>query len=113
MKILLNNKVRFQREKTFTDLKNGKYRYDFYLLDYNTIIEVDGQYHFYPIRGRAALLGQKERDRQKNRYALSRKIKLYRIPYWEINNISNFKDIFNNKYLVRSQYHNDLLKTPK
>jgi very-short-patch-repair endonuclease len=63
MKILLNNKIKFQREKTFSDLKNGKYRYDFYLPELNIIIEVDGQYHFHPIRGRAELMAQKERDR--------------------------------------------------
>jgi very-short-patch-repair endonuclease len=63
MKILLNNKIKFQREKTFSDLKNGKYRYDFYLPELNIIIEVDGQYHFHPIRGRGELMAQKERDR--------------------------------------------------
>lgn len=42
MQFLQKSKIRFEREKTFSDLRNGKYRYDFYLPTLNTIIEVDG-----------------------------------------------------------------------
>ena len=33
-KILKNAKINFSQEKTFHDLKNGHYRYDFYIPDY-------------------------------------------------------------------------------
>ena len=38
----------------------------------------------------ADFLKAKERDRIKNSYALSHNIKLYRIPYWEVENIKCF-----------------------
>lgn len=30
-KILTRSGIRYEREKTFSDLKNGKYRFDFYI----------------------------------------------------------------------------------
>lgn len=115
LSILKKERIKFYREKTFTDCRGGKYRYDFYLPRPNgeqIIIEVDGQYHFHPIRGDSNLRAQKERDRIKNSYCLAHKIKLYRIPYWEINNIKCFNDMLNSKFLVLSKWHNDYLKTP-
>ena len=41
--ILKKEKVPFEREKTFKDLKHGLYRYDFYLPSLNVLIEFDGQ----------------------------------------------------------------------
>ena len=107
--------IHFVREKTFEDLRGGKYRYDFYIPDSKTLIEVDGQYHFFPIQGEMALKKQKEHDRQKNSYALANKMKLYRIPYWDIDNnlIQTSFDIFKKKYLVTSKWHNDRLSVPK
>ena len=46
VKLLNKEKIKYQREKTFSDLKGGKYRFDFYLPNYNgqaIIIEVDGE----------------------------------------------------------------------
>lgn len=46
VKLLNEEKIKYQREKTFSDLKGGKYRFDFYLPNYNgqtIIIEVDGE----------------------------------------------------------------------
>lgn len=113
--VLKKSHISFEREKSFEDLRGGKYRYDFYVPSSKTLIEVDGQYHFFPIQGRAALQKQKEHDRQKNTYALAHKIKLYRIPYWDIDNgiINSSFDIFNKKYLVTSKWHNDELQIPK
>lgn len=56
VKILLKEKIDFLREKTFRDLKGGLLRFDFYIKEKNIIIEIDGEYHFKPIRGRAAFL---------------------------------------------------------
>ena len=113
LKILKSNNIKFIREATFSDCRGGKYRFDFYLKDKNILLEIDGQYHFQPIRGEKNLRAQKERDRRKNSYALSRKIQLYRIPYWEINKVKEYGDIVSQKFLVESKYHNDLLKIPK
>lgn len=113
IQILKQSGIKFQREKTFSDLKGGSFRYDFYLPSRQCIIEVDGQYHWKPIRGRAALLKQQEHDRIKNSYCLAHNISLYRIPYWEIDKLSCGFDLFKNQYRVCSKWHNDYLKPPK
>ena len=44
--ILKKEKISFTREKTFKDLRNGKFRFDFYISNYQgkeIIIEVDGE----------------------------------------------------------------------
>ena len=113
IQLLKQSGIKFQREKTFSDLKGGSFRYDFYLPSRQCIIEVDGQYHWKPIRGRAALLKQQEHDRIKNSYCLAHNIPLYRIPYWEMDKISCSFDLFKNQYRVSSKWHNDYLKPPK
>lgn len=115
--ILINEKIDFIREKTFPDLKHGYYRFDFYLPTKNILIEVDGIQHmqftkiFY--KKRADFLKAQERDRRKNSYALAHNIPLYRLPVWEMMNLTCFNDILADKFLVKSQYHNDMLKVPK
>lgn len=115
VKILKAAAIKFQREKTFSDLRGGKYRYDFYIPSTNTILEIDGQFHFKPIRGEQELKAQKERDRRKNSYALAHNIPLYRIPYWDLDNnsIKNYNNLIQKKYLVTSRWHNDRIKVPK
>lgn len=111
LQILLKEKVQFEREKTFSDLRGGRYRYDFFVKKGNNsfLIEVDGIYHFKDIRGRAVFLKQQEHDREKNSYALAKRIPLYRIPYWEMPNIKTFDDILQSKFLVRDKWFNDRL----
>ena len=114
--ILKKGKIRFIREKTFSDLKHGLFRFDFYIFDLQgapAIIEVDGEQHFKPIYGRQNFLKGQEYDRQKNSYCLAKGIQLYRIPYWEIKNIHKAEDIFVPKFLVKSKWHNDYLKAPR
>ena len=113
IRVFRKGKISFEREKSFQDLRRGKYRFDFYLTSYKILVEVDGQYHFKPIRGRPAFLKQQEHDRRKNSYCLAHNIPLYRIPYWEIENIKKVDDIFQNKFLVKNKFHNDYLKVPK
>lgn len=110
LKILKLNNLDFVREKNFKDLKGGLYRFDFFVKGREPyLIEVDGEYHFHPIRGRAKFLRQKENDRRKNSYALAHNIPLYRIPYWEIKNIKSIEDIKCKCFLVTSKWHNDNL----
>ena len=99
------------REKVFKDCYNGLYRYDFYIPELNTILEVNGQQHyiftkaFY--KNKTEFLKAQERDRRKISYALAHGIKIYCIPYWEIDNISTFDDLFAQKFLAKSKFHND------
>jgi hypothetical protein len=44
--LLKQAKLKFQREKTFQDLKHGLFRFDFYIFDLQgapAIVEVDGE----------------------------------------------------------------------
>lgn len=102
--------ILFQREKRFKDLNQGLFRFDFFLEEEQIIVEVDGEYHFKPIKGRRELMKQQEYDRRKNSYCLANNIILYRVPYWEIHNIKKVNDIFQDKFLVKTRWHNDNLK---
>lgn len=112
--ILIERHIDFEREKSFKDLRNNNYRFDFFLPQQNLIIELDGRQHFeyipYFHKNQQNFLKSQERDRRKNSYCLANKISLYRIPYWEIDNIKTLEDIFKEKFLVRSKWHNDNLK---
>ena len=115
IKILKQGQISFVREKTFSDLKHGLFRFDFYIYNLNgapAIVEVDGEQHFKPIYGRQSFLKGQEHDRRKNSYCLANNIPLYRIPYWEIKNLKTSADIFSNKFLVKTRWHNDQLKAP-
>ena len=43
MKLLTKEQVKFQTEKTYSDLARGKFRFDFFLMDYGVLIEIDGE----------------------------------------------------------------------
>ena len=105
--------VKFIREKTFSDLKGGRFRFDFYLPSFECLIEIDGEQHFKQVskfqRTRAEFLKQQEHDRQKNSYCLANNIALFRIPYWELPNITHARDLFQKKFRVTSRWHNDYL----
>lgn len=114
--ILKKGHIKFIREKTFSDLKHGLFRFDFYILDLHgapAIVEVDGEQHFKPVYGRQSFLKGQEHDRRKNSYCLANNILLYRIPYWEIKNLKTIDDIFRDEFLVRTRWHNDQLTVPR
>lgn len=101
------------REKTFSDLRNGRLRFDFYLPKLNILIEYDSEIHFKKVskfhHNYNDFSHAQENDRLKNSYALSHSIPLYRIPYWELKNISQVKDILQPKFLVTSKWWNDIV----
>ena len=109
--VLKKEKIKFQREKTYPDLKQGWYRYDFFIPSLNFLIEIDGAQHYKFSKlfhkKRQDFLKAQERDRRKNSYALSHNIPLYRIPYFEIENINTFQDILQDKFLVKDKWHCD------
>ena len=100
--ILRKNNILFVREYSFNDLlgkDNHPYRFDFFLPDYNRLIEFDGEQH-YQNSSWSKLEEVKIRDENKNKYALSNNIDLVRIPYWQRNNIT-IDMLLGDKYLVK------------
>lgn len=85
--ILNDNDIYYHREFGFDDCKgvgNKKLRFDFYLPEYNTLIEYDGEQHFKPIEyfgGEEHFNILKKNDEIKNEYCKMHKINLVRIPY--------------------------------
>lgn len=104
---LQEKNIQFEKEKTFEDLisdKGGKYRYDFYLPEYNRLIEFDGKQHYSFEKSSSWNTVEKfektqQSDKIKNEYALSHNIPLVRIPYWERDNIT-LETIMEDKYLI-------------
>lgn len=95
IKTLLSMNIKFKTQKTFEELKskNGvRLRFDFYLPDYNCLIEYDGEQHsgdkyrgwFTP----EAKEKFKERDRMKDEYCLKNNLSLIRIPYTDFDKIN-------------------------
>ena len=80
-------------------------RFDFYLPDYNLMIEYDGEHHYKPItygcmsyeQAEENLEQRRELDRLKDDYCYYNNINLLRIPYWEKEHI---EEIIND-YLQR------------
>lgn len=79
------------------EIDGVRYRFDFYLPDYNLFIEYDGQQHFnarfYIGKCKSEDDGMRLferaqlRDSIKNKYCADNNINILRIPYWESNNI--------------------------
>lgn len=111
--LLKQNHIPYVREKTYPDLKHGKLRFDFYLPTMNILLEVDSELHFQEIKKFHKKYNDfthaQENDRIKNSYALAHNIRLYRIPYWEFNNIKTIADLFSPQFIVTSRWHNDLI----
>jgi very-short-patch-repair endonuclease len=88
---LTDNNILFDEEKKFDDCKNIRpLPFDFFLKDYNTIIEFDGQHHFTSIPawgGHERLKTTQINDCIKNKYCEDNKIILIRIPFNKLNNI--------------------------
>jgi very-short-patch-repair endonuclease len=90
---LQSNNISFERQKTFSNLKNEvgrRYFYDFFIPKWNTLIEYDGEQHFMEVEhwgGKQGFENRKERDKIKNEYAKRNNISLLRIPYWDLSNI--------------------------
>ena len=93
--ILIKNNIKYESQKSFNGCKfKQKLKFDFYLPDYNTCIEFDGEQHFSKYRFELnddKFNIRKERDKIKNDYCLNNNIKLLRIKYTE-----NIEDILNN-----------------
>lgn len=85
------NNISYIPQYRFKDCKfKNTLPFDFYLLDYNVLIEYDGEQH-YKIKdifgGLDGFVDRIIRDTIKNEYCKKNNIKLIRIPYWDFNNI--------------------------
>jgi very-short-patch-repair endonuclease len=90
-KLLNTLEIQFVKEKKFEDCKNSKVgRYcrrlpfDFYLPEFNVVIEYDGKQHFEPIKqfgGEETYKRIQINDEIKNKYCKDNGIKMIRIPY--------------------------------
>lgn len=112
--LLQKGHIKFIREKTFPDLRKGRFRYDFevYVDGGQALMEVQGQQHYQFInkfyKHRADFESAKERDRRKISYALAHRIPLYIIPYWELEHITTARDLLQPQYLATTRWKNDI-----
>lgn len=112
--ILNASGIKFIREKSFSDLKHGLFRYDFYIPDLDggpAIIEFNGEQHYHYVKKfykiRSDWTKAKAHDRRKISYALANNIKIYIIPFWEIDKITTANQLFQNKYRALTRWKND------
>lgn len=82
--------------------ENGKLR---------ALIEVQGEQHYHQVKIFQPKISdfqkQQEHDRIKISACLARGIPLYIIPYYDLDKIISIDDIFQQKYLAKSKWHND------
>lgn len=85
--LLKNNNIKYISQYKFDDCKDIKsLPFDFYLPDYNILIEYDGEQHYRPIEyfgGDEQFKKQQKHDEIKNEYCKNNNIKLLRIPYFK------------------------------
>lgn len=89
-KILKENNIMFEIQKTFNKCKNKEtsqnLKFDFYLPNFNACIEFDGIQHFEPVKyfgGEKAFKGVQKRDKIKDEYCKENNIRLIRIKHSE------------------------------
>lgn len=111
-RLLDENNIKYEYQKTFNSCKglNPNYylRFDFYLLEYNTIIEYDGAQHFSFGTGwntKEQYEATHQRDLIKNQWCKENGIVLKRIPYKVNLRQLTIDDIMNDKYILKEDYY--------
>lgn len=100
---LTENNLFFEPQKTFKGLLgvgNGLLSYDFYLSDYNLLIEYQGEYHDGNTTNQTIeeFNIQQEHDKRKREYAEKNDYRLLEIWYWDFDNIEEIlKGVFENE----------------
>lgn len=105
--ILTDNNVKFIQEFTFKDCLSSKgnlMKFDFFLPEYDILVEYDGEQHFLPmtfgdtvITGEDKLSLTQKYDEIKNKYCEDNNIKLIRIPYTRYNELC-LEDLIGGNY---------------
>lgn len=105
--ILQNNKINFVNQKSFKDFKysdtQGTPRFDFFLPDYNILIEYDGEQHFRPVYSwdtDESFQLRLKHDDIKNQYAKNNGYILIRIPYTHYNSLILEDLLLNSSYKI-------------
>ena len=112
--LLKRGKIKFEREKRFSDLRNGRFRFDFYVYIQGgpVIVEVQGEQHYQFVsrfyKSRKDFMAARERDRRKISYCLANQIPIYIIPYWEIENLTCAADLFQERFRAKTRWKNDV-----
>lgn len=94
IKFLKRNKIKYISEKSFVDCrspKNRMLRFDFFLPDYNMLIEYQGQHHYMPVNKyrRAKVVHDMTviHDQIKKQYTIEKRFAFLTIDY------KNFKKL--------------------
>jgi very-short-patch-repair endonuclease len=85
MCFLNDKKIKYINEYT-VNINEKNLRFDFFIEEFNLMIEYDGIQHFKPVDlfgGEESFIKQTEYDILKDKWCLENKIKLLRIPYYE------------------------------
>ncbi len=101
--ILVNNQIEFETQKGFPTLRMpdahiksfNHPKYDFFLPDYNLLIEFDGKHHFTPVQFQGVTIEKAQQlhdrikltDTVKEQFASENGIQLQRISYLEFDDI--------------------------
>lgn len=84
--ILCYHKIQYEKQKTLLGCRYSKpLFFDFYLPDYNTVIECQGEQHYRLVEywgGHSGFLERNIRDMIKKNYCKREGIRLIEIPYW-------------------------------
>lgn len=101
VEFLLANNISFVREKRFDNCKNVfTLPFDFYLPDYNILIEYQGRQHYEITNsyfgGGGSLEKRKHNDQIKRKYALDNEYYYLEIPYWDYKYINKILNDFLN-----------------
>lgn len=108
IEIFLNLKnIKYTSQKIFNELfgiNGGNLSYDFYLSDYNLLIEYQGEMHEKFIRGihksNEDFEKQQEHDKRKKEYAKYNNIQLLEIWYWDFDKIEEILEKQLNKIKI-------------
>lgn len=94
-KWLEQNSISFIYQKSLDLEENLKrYKFDFFLPDYNLAIEYQGEQHYIDKRGVFDTLeNNQKRDKKKQDYCSRQGIELLIIPYWDLKNIESILNL--------------------
>jgi very-short-patch-repair endonuclease len=86
-----DNNIKYVQQKRFPQCKNKRsLPFDFYLIDYNYVIEVNGCQHYYEnneyFHANRTLQEQQEIDQYKKQFCIDNNIGYLELPFWLINN---------------------------
>lgn len=118
--IIKTSNYEIKQEISFNDLTNDKTGYKL-KFDYGlyqnkqlvSLIEYDGEQHFYYTNGDKTWNSKEKfeevcyRDKIKNKYCIQNNIPLYRIPYFELDEIETIQDILQDKFKIKEETTNE------